>query len=95
MAVGKSRPWTKQELALLEKHAGKLTLSQISERMNRSQSAIQSRAQRLGLSLVIESADAHDAWLCNELYKEGLSIAIIAEKMELSRRIVSNIVFCG
>ncbi len=91
MAVGKSRPWTKQELALLEKHAGKLTLSQISERMNRSQSAIQSRAQRLGLSLVIESADAHDAWLC----KEGLSIAIIAEKMELSRRIVSNIVFRG
>lgn len=37
--------------------------------------------------------DEHDAYLCRELYKEGLTVAIIAEKMEMSRRQVFNIVY--
>lgn len=95
MAVGKRRQWSRQDIAVLEKHAGKLTIAQIAERLGRSENSVRSHAQRFGLSLAVESADAHDAWLCCELYKEGLSIAVIAEKMELSRRMVSNIVFRG
>lgn len=87
------RQWTRQELALLEKHAGKLTLSQISEHLGRSPSSVGARAQKMGLSLAVGQADEHEAWLCRELYREGLTIAVIAEKMELSRRVVSNIVF--
>ncbi|MCC2941279.1 helix-turn-helix domain-containing protein, partial [Citrobacter freundii] len=36
-----------------------------------------------------------DAYLCRELYKEGLTISVIAEKMEMSRSQVFNIIYRG
>lgn len=95
MGRAERRSWTAYELSVIEKHAGKLYLQQIAERLGRSPASVSSMASRMALSLAIDPVDTHDAWLCCELYKEGLSIAVIAEKMELSRRIVSNIVFRG
>ena len=89
----KRRMWTKQEIQFVRENAGKLTSQQIAARLNRTRQAIQSQANRWGLSVLVQPADAHDAYLCRELYKECLTIPVIAEKMELSRRVVSNIVF--
>lgn len=93
MFADKRRPWSHQELESLEKMAGELSVCQIIEQLNRSEKSIRTKAQRLGISLCTSRFDAHDAWLCRELYKEGLTIPVIAEKMELSRYIVSRIVY--
>ena len=89
----KRRMWTKQEIQFVRENAGKLTSQQIADRLNRTRQAIQSQANRWGLSVLVKPSDDHDIYLCRELYKEGLSISVIAEKMELSRRVVSNIVY--
>ena len=89
----KRRMWTQQEIQFVRENAGKLTSQQIADRLNRTRQAIQSQANRWGLSVLVKPSDDHDIYLCRELYKEGLSISVIAEKMELSRRVVSNIVY--
>ncbi|POT25346.1 hypothetical protein C3433_18155 [Citrobacter freundii] len=85
--------WTEKDSNFILQNAGKIPLADIAKHLRRSESAIASRAQRLGVSLRPISACEHDKWLCRELYKEGLSIETIAEKMELSNRKVTNIVF--
>ena len=89
----KRRMWTKQEIQFVRENAGKLTSQQIADRLNRTRQAIQSQANRWGLSVLVKPSDDHDIYLCRELYKEDLTIPVIAEKMELSRRVVSNIVY--
>ncbi|HID4612164.1 TPA: hypothetical protein ACXE89_001086 [Pluralibacter gergoviae] len=87
------RQWTKAERQFVRDHAGKLSTQEIADRLNRSRQSVCAQAHRWGISMLVQSADAHDAWLCRELYKEGLTIPVIAEKMELSRRTVSGIVY--
>ncbi|EMX0849563.1 hypothetical protein AAF302_000772 [Pluralibacter gergoviae] len=87
------RQWTKAELQFVRDHAGKLSAQDIADRLKRSRQSVCAQAHRWGLSMLVQSTDAHDAWLCRELYKEGLTIPVIAEKMELSRRAVSSIVY--
>lgn len=89
----KRRKWTKYEIQFVCENAGKMTAQEIGERLNRTRQAICAQANRRGLSVLVKPADDHDIYLCRELYKEGLTIPVIAEKMELSRRVVSNIVF--
>ncbi|MCF6970383.1 hypothetical protein ACNAUL_12965 [Raoultella ornithinolytica] len=89
----KRRMWTKKEIQFVRDNAGKIPVQQIADHLNRTRSAILSQVTRWGLSIKVESTSEHDRWLCRELYKEGLTIPVIAEKMELSRRVVSNIVF--
>lgn len=89
----KRRKWTKYEIQFVCENAGKMTVKEMGEKLNRTRQTIQSQANRWGLSVLVQPADAHDAYLCRELYKEGLTIPVIAEKMELSRRVVSNIVY--
>lgn len=85
--------WTDKDNNFILQNAGKIPLADIAKHLKRSESAIASRAQRLGVSLRPIPTCEHDKWLCRELYKEGLSIETIAEKMELSNRKVTNIVF--
>ena len=89
----KRRKWTKSEIQFVCKNAGKMTAAEMGEKLNRTRQAIQSQANRWGLSVLVKPSDDHDIYLCRELYKEDLTIPVIAEKMELSRRVVSNIVY--
>lgn len=93
--MNKRRMWTAAERQFVRDNAGKLTAQQIADQLNRSRQAVCAQANRWGLSMLVQSADAHYAWLCCELYKAGLTIPVIAEKMELSCRAVSNIVYSG
>lgn len=93
MAIPGWRRWTRADGAFVRQHAGKLPLAEIAARLNRTPLAVQSWAVRWGVSLAVSVVDAHDAWLCRELYREGLAIPVIAKKMELSRRVVANIVY--
>lgn len=85
--------WNAQDDKFIIMNAGKLSIENIAKHLRRTESSVASRAQRLGVSLRPVSASKHDKWLCRELYKEGLTIETIAEKMEFSRRTVTNIVF--
>ncbi|BBV67821.1 hypothetical protein STW0522KLE44_42090 [Klebsiella sp. STW0522-44] len=85
--------WTRHELGMLEQNAGKLSASELAHQLGRSKQSVQNCAIRQGLSLRVTTEDEHDKYLCRELYKAGLSIAVIAEKMEIPRNRVSNIVY--
>lgn len=89
----KRRKWTTYKIQFVCENAGKMTAQEMGEKINRTRQAIPSQANRWGLSILVKPAVDHDIYLCHELYKEGLTIPVIAEKMELSRRVVSNIVF--
>lgn len=89
------KAWTQEELETLEKNAGVVSLDAIAAALGRSKKSVQYYALRHGISLRIKTVDDHDAYLCRELHKEGLSIAVIAEKMELTRNKVFNIVYRG
>ncbi|WP_447314067.1 hypothetical protein ACNHIR_03645 [Klebsiella michiganensis] len=89
------RMWTRKEIQFVRENAGKMTAQEMGKRINRTRSAICAQANRWGISVQVQTASDHEAWLCRELYKEGLTIPVIAEKMELSNRAVSNIVFSG
>lgn len=92
--MGKNwKAWTREEVETLEKNAGVITLDAIAALLGRSRNSVQYYALRQGISLRIKTASDHDEYLCRELYKEGLSIAVIAEKMELTRNKVFNIVY--
>ena len=53
----KRRMWTKQEIQFVRENAGKLTSQQIADRLNRTRQAIQSQANRWGLSVLVQPAD--------------------------------------
>ncbi|KEA51814.1 MULTISPECIES: hypothetical protein [Mangrovibacter] len=92
MGCKSGRTWTREELRLLEQHAGKLGVSELARLLGRSTQSVYNRAMRHGLSLRIVTEDEHDQYLCRELYKAGLSIAVIAQKMEMTRNRVFHIV---
>ena len=85
--------WNAHDDKFIIENAGKLTTASIAKHLRRTESSVASRAHRLAVSLLPISASEHDKWLCRELYKEGITIETIAEKMELSNRKVTNIVF--
>lgn len=89
------KTWSPEELRILEQSAGKVSVIGLAQQLGRTKQSVQNCALRLGLSLRIRTEDEHDAYLCRELYKEGLTVAIIAEKMEMSRSQVFNIVYRG
>ncbi|EKE3213131.1 hypothetical protein OUN72_002839 [Salmonella enterica subsp. enterica serovar Essen] len=93
MPISGWRRWTRADGAFVRQHAGKLPLAEIAARLDRTPSAVQSWAVRWGVSLAVSLVEPHDVWLCRELYREGLEVPVIAKKMELSRRVVANIVY--
>lgn len=93
--VQRRRQWTRDELLFVRKNAGKMSCTEIANHLGRTPSSIRSKASRWSASLVVSSVDDHDAWLCCELYREGLTIPVIAKKMELAQKVVANIVYGG
>lgn len=93
MGWGTGKAWSREELRILEQSAGKVSAIELAQQLGRSKQSVQNCAIRHGLSLRIRTEDVHDAYLCRELYKEGLTVAVIAEKMEMSRSQVFNIVY--
>ena len=87
------REWTTREHVFIQAYAGKLSTEEIAKKLNRSKKSVCTFASRRQISLALTPPDDHDAWLCRELYKEGLSVALIAHKMELGNKLVSNIIF--
>lgn len=85
--------WTKPEIEFIRANAGRMLTADIAEHLGRTTKALASCALRWGISLAHISVDKHDAYLCRELYKAGLTVETIAIKMELSRRTVTRIIF--
>lgn len=88
-----AKAWSREEIRVLEQSAGKLCASDLAKQLGRTKQSVQNCAMRHGLSLRVITEDKHDQYLCRELYKAGLSIAVIAEKMEMTRSRVFNIVY--
>ncbi len=73
--------------------SGKMTVEEMAKKLNVATSALRAHARRYGISLCVYKISERDKYLCRELYKEGLAIHVIAQKMELSNRAVSSIVY--
>ena len=86
------RRWLSVEVDFIRENAGILRLDEIAAQLNRTSHAVRRMALTEGISLSTRSVDPHDAWLCQQLFKEGLKVGVIAEKMEMSRRTVSRII---
>ena len=95
MGWSTGRAWSREELRILEQSAGKVSVSGLALQLGRSKQSVQNCAIRQGLSLRIRAESEDDAYLCRELYREGLTISVIAEKMEMSRSQVFNIIYKG
>ncbi|HBC0987590.1 TPA: helix-turn-helix domain-containing protein [Escherichia coli] len=87
------RPWFEPDVEYVRQNAGVKSVDAIALNLGRTIHAVRTLAAKEGISLAARNVvDPHDEWLCCELYKEGLKIKIIAEKMELNRNTVSQII---
>lgn len=88
-----------QARSILRKHAGKLSAAEIGELFGLRTKTIYRLAQNTGISLQRYGENHHsakvssnDVELCHALYEEGVPVTIIAEKMELRSRYVSQVI---
>ncbi|MGG2157908.1 hypothetical protein AB6N27_22955 [Escherichia coli] len=89
----KRKRWSREDREFIEASVGKMTVEEMAKKLNVAITALQAYARRNGISLCVYQISEHDKYLCRELYKEGLAIHVIAQKMELSNRAVSSIVY--
>ncbi|BDI43995.1 hypothetical protein FRV13_15445 [Escherichia coli] len=88
-----SKRWSREDREFIEASVGKMTVEEMAKKLNVATSALRAHARRYGISLCVYKISERDKYLCRELYKEGLAIHVIAQKMELSNRAVSSIVY--
>ncbi|EEI6239543.1 hypothetical protein GUQ72_000733 [Salmonella enterica subsp. enterica] len=89
--AGRYQSWTSERIEFVRQCAGKLPAYEIAKQVGRSINAVYLLASREGFSL-LGDIDPHDEWLCCELYKEGLTMKLIAKKLELTPYQVSKII---
>lgn len=92
--------WEKQEIDFLKSNAGKMAVTEIAKQLGRSLQSVYGKASYMGLPLLCigeycTSAiySDEDVLLCRELRNEGMSIKIIAEKMEMSLAAVEHVIY--
>ncbi|MGO3396561.1 MAG: hypothetical protein ACTINL_08670 [Serratia proteamaculans] len=85
--------------SILRKHAGKLSAAEIGKLFGLSTKTIYRLAQNTGISLqrygenhASAKIPNNDVELCRALCEEGVPVKIIAEKMELRARYVSQVI---
>lgn len=89
----KRKRWSREDREFIEASVGKMTVEEMAKKLKVATTALRAHARRHGISLCVYQISEHDKYLCRELYKEGLAIHVIAQKMELSNRAVSSIVY--
>ncbi|EPP7093712.1 TPA: hypothetical protein ACYX6S_004219 [Klebsiella variicola] len=96
------RVWTMQEIEYLKSNAGSMVCRDIAKHLGRSESSVKGKAEYMGISLLcigehnpsaIHSDE--DVLLCRELHTAGMSLKLIAEKMEMSLGAVLSIIYGG
>lgn len=83
--------WGKHEIDFLKSNAGKMVCRDIAKHLGRTQQSVKGKAEYMGLSLVCIGENSptaihsdEDVLLCRELRIAGMSLKLIAEKMEIS-----------
>ncbi|MEC5337020.1 hypothetical protein VXE42_25915 [Klebsiella oxytoca] len=96
------RFWEKNEIDFLKSNAGKMVCRDIAKHLSRSQQSVKGKAEYMGLSLVCIGEHSptaihsdEDVLLCRELRTAGMSLKLIAEKMEMSLGSVLSIIYGG
>lgn len=91
-------PWTKEEDDFLRENVQTMTHSLIGKKLGRHTRAVSKRTSVLRLSgykikdpTIVEIYDEEDLELCRQLYKAGLSVREISEKMEVKPGVVALI----
>lgn len=93
------KPFTDAELQILRQHAATHTRQQIADMLGRSRKVVLNKLNAMGISVVkrgdrhynVKHSD-HDIELCRLLHQDGVPPGVIAEKMEMSRNYVYEIV---
>ncbi|KAB7715726.1 hypothetical protein GBN32_00370 [Plesiomonas shigelloides] len=80
-----SQRYTKTEIETLTSLAGKKNVKEIAQYMGRSVDSVRKKSAEIGLSLRIKKYSDWDIRMVHALYKEGVCINTIAEKLELTR----------
>lgn len=89
----KRKRWSREDREFIEASVGKMTSDEMAKKLNVSITALRAYARRINVSLKVGCITEHEKHLCRELYKDGLTISAIAQKMELSNQAVFNIVY--
>lgn len=95
----KPKPWTSNDERFLKKNAGELSGVEIAKQLGRKPEHVYRKAYLLGLSLYVRGENSHaaiysnsDIELCRQLADEGLKAPTIANKMEMSRSFVHQLI---
>ncbi|EOI7372953.1 TPA: hypothetical protein ACJFUB_004440 [Yersinia enterocolitica] len=98
--TGRRKPWSPVELAYLRENAGTTRHQAIADHLGRTLRSAQLKAlkegfrpRNIGERHYLAKYSDHDVDLCRELHEEGLSVRIIAEKMEMPVSTVEAIVY--
>lgn len=83
--------WEHDEIAFLRNNAGKMVTDMIAKELGRTVASVRGKAMGLGIPLLCIGENSpfaihsdEDVLLCRQLRDEGLSIKVIANKMEIS-----------
>lgn len=93
------RPFTDAELQILRQHAASHTGQQLADMLGRTKDSVYMKAVREGISMKKAGINHYrlkypedEVELCRQLHEEGLTVAVIADKMEMPRNYVSQLV---
>ena len=89
-----SKPWEFHEIRFLEDNCQNMKPAEIANKLSRDVQEVRNKASRLGIKFGFwKKVSDHDVALCKALYKEGVCMEEIAEKMEIEYGTVKSYIY--
>ena len=85
----KQRFWTEEEYKYLKETAGKVCHKDMAKHLDRTIDSVRNKLRKLdidsrkNIGCNLRRHDEHDVELCRQLYDSGMTVRIIAKKMEI------------
>ncbi|CAM3945326.1 hypothetical protein PLGE761_02325 [Pluralibacter gergoviae] len=96
----KIRKWVRAEIMIIRQCAGTMRVESIASLIGRTAAAVRAKARELGVKLYLcgkyhqsVKYPESDVVLARELYQQGVTRAVIAEKLELPLGAVNQYVY--
>ena len=89
-----SKPWEFHEIRFLEDNHQNMKPAEIAKKLSRDVQEVRNKAARLGIKFGYwNKVSDHEVALCKALYKEGVCMEEIAEKMEIEYGTVKSYIY--
>ena len=89
-----SKPWEFHEIRFLEDNHQNMKPAEIAKKLSRDVQEVRNKAARIGIKFGYwNKVSDHEVALCKALYKEGICMEEIAEKMEIEFGTVKSYIY--